>query len=90
MESYAFLCNAKHENFATRDSGLWLHEDFPYLGATPDALVRCSCCGCAVVEVKVSGYYVVLIVLSEETSNFFSVLILNCTVAIVVHGSFVF
>ena len=34
------------------DSGLVIHPQYPYLGAPPDGLVNCSCCGSQVIEVK--------------------------------------
>ena len=34
------------------DSGLHLSPDYPYLGATPDGLISCTCCGEGVLEIK--------------------------------------
>ena len=33
-------------------SGLFINTEHPFLGATPDALIECECCGPGVVEVK--------------------------------------
>ena len=41
-----------HLNFKLTPCGFFVDEQTPYLGASPDALVECSCCGCGVVEVK--------------------------------------
>lgn len=41
-----------HDNFKLNDSGLHIHPEYPYLGATPDGLVECDCCGKGVVEIK--------------------------------------
>ena len=41
-----------HLNFKLAPCGFFVDQQAPYLGASPDALVECSCCGCGVVEVK--------------------------------------
>ncbi|XP_035689579.1 uncharacterized protein LOC118424879 [Branchiostoma floridae] len=41
-----------HEGFQTYESGLHINNDWPYLGATPDGLVECKCCGKGVCEMK--------------------------------------
>ena len=38
-----YLAN-EHENLVVTDCGLYRSTVFPYLGATPDGLVKCSCC----------------------------------------------
>ena len=43
-----------HENFQIFDSGLWINKDFPYLGASPDGIVSCDCCGIGMFEIKVT------------------------------------
>ena len=43
-----------HENFQIFDSGLWINKDFPYLGASPDGIVSCDCCGIGLCEIKVT------------------------------------
>lgn len=42
----------KHEDFTTKDSGFVIHPDYPYLGASPDAICCCSCHGLGCVEIK--------------------------------------
>ncbi|XP_037505679.1 uncharacterized protein LOC119382008 [Rhipicephalus sanguineus] len=42
----------KHQGFRCVKAGLHLSADYPFVGATPDALVCCSCCGKGVVEFK--------------------------------------
>ena len=42
----------KHKAFQLCDSGLVVRSDYPYLGASPDGVVSCACCGNGVVEVK--------------------------------------
>ena len=41
-----------HTNFVHKDSGLVVSTTFPFLGASPDGLVQCDCCGQGVLEVK--------------------------------------
>ncbi|XP_066288919.1 uncharacterized protein [Branchiostoma lanceolatum] len=41
-----------HEGFVTFDSGFHINNEWPYLGATPDGLVECKCCGKGVCEIK--------------------------------------
>ena len=44
-QQYCDLMNDTHENFVIRESGLTLHPDMPFFGATPDGIVSCDCCG---------------------------------------------
>ena len=41
-----------HETFQIGDSGLVISSDYPYLGASPDGIVSCGCCGIGVNEIK--------------------------------------
>ncbi|XP_072028778.1 uncharacterized protein [Amphiura filiformis] len=41
-----------HDNFVMSKTGLVINTQFPYLGASPDSLVSCECCGNGCVEVK--------------------------------------
>ena len=43
----------KHVNFTVSDSGLFLSTEHPFLGASPDGLVTCECCGAGGCETKV-------------------------------------
>ena len=42
----------EHQDFKLAKCGLFLHNEFPFLGASPDRIVKCSCCGKACLEVK--------------------------------------
>lgn len=46
----AMRCN--HENFFWQDSGFVINPDYPYMGATPDGVAKCQCCGDILVEIK--------------------------------------
>lgn len=58
MESHAKTCYTKvmrqfgHTSLTVRDSGLFVLAEHPYLGASPDGIVDCSCCGSGLLEVK--------------------------------------
>lgn len=49
---YKCLCEKQHEDVTFKEAGLFVRTEHVYLGATPDLLVECSCCGAGVVEVK--------------------------------------
>ncbi len=42
-----------HHNFEVRKCGFFISSDFPFLGASPDGLVTCTCCGEGICEIKV-------------------------------------
>jgi hypothetical protein len=41
-----------HLQCSTRKAGLFISPDHPFIGASPDGLVECECCGKGVVEIK--------------------------------------
>ena len=41
-----------HSNFSVCDVGLVINPKWPYLGATPDGKVSCTCCGKGIIEIK--------------------------------------
>ena len=50
----AYKCKmvVKHKNFCIHTCGFFIDKDMPFLGASPDAVVSCDCCGLGVLEVK--------------------------------------
>ena len=50
---YAAKATKDHEIFLLSDCGLFISKTHAYLGATPDGLVSCNCCGAGICEVKV-------------------------------------
>ena len=46
------LSASRHEDFTIEKTGLFIDPDLPYLGASPDSNVSCTCCGKGVFEVK--------------------------------------
>ena len=54
--SYA-LVGPYHSSFAITKTGLDISADYPYLGASPDGIIDCDCCGKGLVEIKCSRKY---------------------------------
>ena len=52
MKEYALLAKQHHRDFELKNTGLHINIKFPHLGATPDGLISCSCCGQGVLEIK--------------------------------------
>ena len=52
LNLYRSTIEELHENVKTETCGLFLSENDPYLGASPDGLVSCSCCGDGCIEIK--------------------------------------
>ena len=49
---YVSKIKEKHLNFSLKDSGLVINPQWSFIGATPDGLVYCDCCGHGVTEIK--------------------------------------
>lgn len=49
-----YICKMKesHENFNLTESGFHINPKFPYMGASPDAITNCDCCGQGIIEIK--------------------------------------
>ena len=43
-ELYLLLTQEEHLNFKLTESGFYISQEEPFLGATPDALIHCDCC----------------------------------------------
>lgn len=41
-----------HENVIVENCGIYVSEEYPFIGATPDSIISCDCCGKQLVEVK--------------------------------------
>ena len=41
-----------HDCFVVSNSGLVINQEWPFLGASPDGIVECNCCGKGVLEIK--------------------------------------
>ena len=51
-KEYALKMHSQHSNFSITESGLIIHTLHPFMGATPDGVVHCECCGTGVIEIK--------------------------------------
>ena len=51
-KEYTYTMASQHTQFYLSQSRLIIHPLHPFMGATPDGIVNCSCCGTGVVEVK--------------------------------------
>ncbi|KAL5508851.1 hypothetical protein EMCRGX_G004107, partial [Ephydatia muelleri] len=51
-EAYANIMAVKHATFKVNPAGLRVCTRQPFLAATPDGLVSCSCCGEGLLEIK--------------------------------------
>ena len=51
-EAYEFSIPDQHLNLSVADSGLHIKQNWPFLGASPDGLVFCECCGKGLCEAK--------------------------------------
>ena len=45
--------SSHHNQLSVFPSGFFISVDHPYIGASPDALVCCTCCGTGILEIKV-------------------------------------
>ena len=51
-ERYIETVELDNLEFQVSSSGLMIHTQFPHMGATPDGVVNCECCGKGVLEIK--------------------------------------
>lgn len=51
-QDYKERKQATHTNFTCTMSGLIINPSYPHLGASPDGLIDCSCCGEGLLEIK--------------------------------------
>ena len=49
---YVEMMSTTHVEFEVEATGLHVNPKYPYLGASPDGLVMCACCGNGLLEVK--------------------------------------
>ncbi len=49
---YTEIMKAQHQNFDVELCGLFVRPDEPHLGASPDGIANCTCCGKVTVEIK--------------------------------------
>ena len=49
---YTEMMEESHVNFRFFPCGLYINPSFPHLGATPDGIISCDCCGTGLMEIK--------------------------------------
>ena len=49
---YIAKISSMHQGFQCTLTWLVVNPQYPFLGASPDALIKCSCCGQGIVEIK--------------------------------------
>lgn len=47
-----FMRKNYHDSFIVEECGLRISNKFPHLGASPDGIISCDCCGVGVIEIK--------------------------------------
>ena len=52
---YKFIMSQVHQDFQVSECGFFINPDYPYIGASPDGTVTCSCCSDGICEVKVNA-----------------------------------
>ena len=52
-EEYTKIMEKHHHNFSVIECGLCLNAKWPFMGASPDGIVMCSCHRTGVCEIKV-------------------------------------
>ena len=51
-QAYLEIASRKHQSLTLSTTGLCVNPLYPHLGASPDALISCECCGEGIVEIK--------------------------------------
>ena len=50
--SFEEIFKKSHRNVVTKECGLFLCEEIPFVGGSPDRIVECDCCGQSCLEIK--------------------------------------
>ena len=51
-KEYEYVMKQQHQSFSVKESGLILDPMYPFVGASPDGVITCTCCGTGVLEIK--------------------------------------
>ena len=51
-KAYEFVMKSSHSSFSVETTGLHVNLKYPYIGASPDGLTSCTCCGKGILEIK--------------------------------------
>ncbi len=53
LDEYKLVNESCHVGLTVSSAGLFISTQRPYIGASPDGLVNCKCCGWGICEIKV-------------------------------------
>ena len=70
-EKYKISMEPHHESFSVQSAGLLVSTKFPFLGASPDGVISCTCCGTGLLEIKCPYKYRNSDIKSITDSNFY-------------------
>ena len=59
-DKYITLSSVSHQSFKVEESGFFISTEYSFVGASPDGLVTCDCCGDGVCEIKVRPLILIL------------------------------
>jgi len=51
-QTYVTLTASQHDNLKVEQCGFIINPSFPEVGASPDGLIHCTCCGKGCLEIK--------------------------------------
>ena len=51
-QMYLAANKLKHDDLSVAESGLVINPQWPFIGASPDGIINCTCCGKGVLEIK--------------------------------------
>ena len=51
-EEYLKIASKTHTSLKYKSAGFHVNVQYPHLGATPDGVIECECCGTGVIEIK--------------------------------------
>ncbi|KAL2077859.1 hypothetical protein ACEWY4_027363 [Coilia grayii] len=68
-QEYISRTNPKHHNQEVQTCGFFVNPAFPQVGASPDAIVECTCCGKGCIEIKCPAKYKDSTILDACSSN---------------------
>ena len=57
ISRYKSVSLKTHNDFKVTESGFFINTTFPFMGASPDGLVECTCFDAGICEIKVLMYH---------------------------------
>ena len=75
---YQEITVSRHENCDVTKCGFFINPEYPFVGASPDGLVTCSCCSEGIYEIKVYTHAHTSIHDILQCTVYIAFLLLNC------------